>query len=76
MILSVIGMALNVIYQQLAWLFSYITNNNVFPLPLSEEEERALILRWKREIGLLEIFDRAEPSSRRPYREKFDVRRR
>ncbi len=47
MILSVVGMLLNLIYQQFAWLFSYISNNNVFPMPLSEEEERALILQME-----------------------------
>ncbi|NLY90792.1 MAG: RNA polymerase sporulation sigma factor SigK [Firmicutes bacterium] len=40
-------MLLDLIYQQFAWLFSYISNNNVFPMPLSEEEERALILKME-----------------------------
>lgn len=47
MILPWIGMLLDLIYQQFAWLFSYISNNNVFPMPLSEEEERALILKME-----------------------------
>lgn len=47
MILSAVGMVLNLIYQEFAWLFSYINNNNVFPLPLSEEEERTLILQME-----------------------------
>ncbi|HHT48370.1 MAG TPA: RNA polymerase sporulation sigma factor SigK [Firmicutes bacterium] len=40
-------MLFDLIFQQLALLFSYISNNNVFPMPLSEEEERALILRME-----------------------------
>jgi RNA polymerase sporulation-specific sigma factor len=52
MILPLIGVILNLIYQKFTWLFSYISNNNVFPLPLKEEEERKLIL--KMEQGDLE----------------------
>ena len=36
MILPWIGMLLNLVYQQFAWLLSYIANNNVFPMPLTE----------------------------------------
>ncbi|NLM37251.1 MAG: RNA polymerase sporulation sigma factor SigK [Firmicutes bacterium] len=52
MILSWIGMILNLVYRQFAWLLSYITNNNVFPMPLSEGEEQDLIRRM--ETGDLE----------------------
>ena len=52
MILPWIGMLLNLVYQQFAWLLSYIANNNVFPMPLTEGEEQALILRM--EAGDLE----------------------
>ncbi|HHT05373.1 MAG TPA: RNA polymerase sporulation sigma factor SigK [Hydrogenispora sp.] len=45
-------MLLNLVYQQFAWLLSYIANNNVFPMPLTEGEEQALILRM--EAGDLE----------------------
>ena len=47
MFLPWLGMLFDLIFQQLALLFSYISNNNVFPMPLSEEEERALILRME-----------------------------
>ncbi|WP_231133096.1 RNA polymerase sporulation sigma factor SigK [Capillibacterium thermochitinicola] len=47
MILPWIGMILNLVYQQFAWLLSYITNNNVFPMPLSEGEEQDLIMRME-----------------------------
>ncbi|MBA2132086.1 RNA polymerase sporulation sigma factor SigK [Hydrogenispora sp. UU3] len=40
-------MILNLVYQQFAWLLSYITNNNVFPMPLSEGEEQDLIMRME-----------------------------
>lgn len=52
MILPWIGMLLNLVYQQFAWLLSYIANNNVFPMPLTEGEEQTLILRM--EAGDLE----------------------
>ena len=47
MILPLIGVILNLINQKFAWLFSYISNNKVFPLPLREEEERKLILKME-----------------------------
>ncbi len=37
----------NLIGEKFAWLFSSFSNTNVFPMPLSEEEERELILRME-----------------------------
>ena len=47
MIIPLVEVILNLLGEKFAWLFSYISNNNVFPMPLSEEEERALILRME-----------------------------
>ena len=38
---------INLIGEKFAWLFSSFSNANVFPMPLSEEEERELILRME-----------------------------
>ncbi|NLW55069.1 MAG: RNA polymerase sporulation sigma factor SigK [Firmicutes bacterium] len=42
-----IELVINLIGERFAWLFSSFSNTNVFPLPLSEEEERELILRME-----------------------------
>lgn len=47
MIIPLVEVILNLIGEKFAWLFSYISNNNVFPIPLSEEEERKLILQME-----------------------------
>ena len=44
---SFIGTLLSGICDGLVWLVSYISNNNVFPLPLGEKEERELIIRME-----------------------------
>ncbi|HEY8345319.1 MAG TPA: RNA polymerase sporulation sigma factor SigK [Bacillota bacterium] len=46
--LSFIGAMLSGVCDGLAWLVSYISNNNVFPLPLGEKEEQELIIRMER----------------------------
>ena len=46
--LSFIGAMLSGVCDGLAWLVSYISNNNIFPLPLGEKEERELIIRMER----------------------------
>ncbi len=45
MVLSILGSALEFILAGFWYLFGYISNNNVFPLPLSEEEESNLLMR-------------------------------
>lgn len=45
MIIPIIGPAFQLIVAGFYYLFGYISNNNVFPLPLSEEEESALLIR-------------------------------
>ncbi len=45
MVLPVLGAAISLLLDGLLSLFSYISSGNVFPLPLSEEEEAALLLR-------------------------------
>ena len=45
MVLPVIGAFMDFVLNGLLTLFSYITGGNVFPMPLSEEEESALLLR-------------------------------
>ncbi len=45
MVIPIIGPALQLIVAGFYYLFGYISNNNVFPLPLSEEEESALLVR-------------------------------
>ena len=69
MILPWIGMLLNLVYQQFAWLLSYIANNNVFPMPLTEGEEQALILRMEAgDPGSQKYIDRTESTFSGPYR--------
>lgn len=48
MFLPFIGAILNGIIEGFAWLVSYISNNNVFPMPLGEKEERELILKMEK----------------------------
>lgn len=48
MLLPFIGALLSEIFEGLVWLISYISNSNVFPLPLGEKEERELILRMEK----------------------------
>jgi len=45
MVLPVLGAVVNCLLDGLLTLVSYITSGNVFPLPLSEEEEAALLIR-------------------------------
>lgn len=45
MLASLLGAVLEPFLQGLRILVGYISNNNVFPLPLNEEEERELLLR-------------------------------
>lgn len=45
MIIPIIGPVFQLIVAGFYYLFGYISNNNVFPLPLSEEEESALLIR-------------------------------
>jgi RNA polymerase sporulation-specific sigma factor len=45
MVLAVVGPALQWVVAGFFYLFGYISNNNVFPLPLSEAEESALLTR-------------------------------
>ncbi|NLY75480.1 MAG: RNA polymerase sporulation sigma factor SigK [Firmicutes bacterium] len=45
MVIPIIGPAFQLIVAGFYYLFGYISNNNVFPLPLSEEEESALLVR-------------------------------
>ena len=45
MVIPIIGPAFQLIVAGFYYLFGYISNNNVFPLPLSEEEESALLIR-------------------------------
>ncbi len=45
MVIPIIGPAFQLIIAGFYYLFGYISNNNVFPLPLSEEEESALLIR-------------------------------
>jgi len=44
---SLLGGLLSGIVQGFAWLVSYISNNNVFPLPLGEKEEKELIIKME-----------------------------
>lgn len=48
MLLPLIGALLSEIFEGFVWLISYISNSNVFPLPLGEKEERELILRMEK----------------------------
>lgn len=45
MVIPIIGPAFQLILAGFYYLFGYISNNNVFPLPLSEEEESTLLIR-------------------------------
>lgn len=45
MVIPILGPALEMLLAGFFYLFGYISNNNVFPLPLSEEEESALLTR-------------------------------
>ena len=51
MVLPVLGAALDCLLNGLLTLVSYITSGNVFPLPLSEAEEAALLLRLEQGDG-------------------------
>ena len=48
MVIPIIGPAFQLIVAGFYYLFGYISNNNVFPLPLSEEEESALLIRLEK----------------------------
>jgi len=48
MLASLLGAVLEPFLQGLRILLGYISNNNVFPLPLNEEEEQELLLRLER----------------------------
>jgi RNA polymerase sporulation-specific sigma factor len=43
MVIPILGSAIELILAGFLYLFGYISNNNVFPLPLTEEEESALL---------------------------------
>lgn len=48
MVFPFLGAVFNFLLDGLLTLYSYISSGNVFPLPLSEEEEAALLLRLER----------------------------
>lgn len=45
MVIPLMGPAIDLLWVGILYLFGYISNNNVFPLPLTEEEERMLLTR-------------------------------
>lgn len=47
MLLAFLGAWLEPLFQGLRMLVAYISNGNVFPLPLNEKEEHELLLRWE-----------------------------
>lgn len=48
MVIPIIGPAFQLIVAGFYYLFGYISNNNVFPLPLSEEEESAFLIKLEK----------------------------
>lgn len=48
MAIPLLGQILELLVAGLMYLFGYISNNNVFPLPLSEKEESELLLRLEK----------------------------
>lgn len=51
MVIPILGPAVDLVLAGFFYLFGYISNNNVFPLPLSEEEESALLTRLENGDG-------------------------
>jgi RNA polymerase sporulation-specific sigma factor len=51
MVIPILGPAVDLLLAGFLYLFGYISNNNVFPLPLSEEEESALLTRLENGDG-------------------------